>query len=115
MADFDVGLVWFRRDLRAADNAALYHALTRCRRVLCAFVFDREILSPLESKTLQRYAAIRTQVFTEKAISMKYRGIYKLVKRAPGKLTYRAAVRSESLQEIYREWFRNHRKPSRAA
>ncbi|VXC35457.1 Deoxyribodipyrimidine photo-lyase [Burkholderia sp. 8Y] len=47
MADFDVGLVWFRRDLRAADNAALYHALTRCRRVLCAFVFDREILDPL--------------------------------------------------------------------
>ncbi|AET89934.1 Deoxyribodipyrimidine photo-lyase [Burkholderia sp. YI23] len=48
MADFDVGLVWFRRDLRAADNAALYHALTRCRRVLCAFVFDREILAPLD-------------------------------------------------------------------
>ncbi|MDR5804174.1 deoxyribodipyrimidine photo-lyase [Caballeronia sp. LZ001] len=47
MADFDVGLVWIRRDLRAADNAALYHALTRCRRVLCAFVFDRDILSPL--------------------------------------------------------------------
>ncbi|WP_250513786.1 deoxyribodipyrimidine photo-lyase [Caballeronia sp. INDeC2] len=50
MADFDVGLVWFRRDLRAADNAALYHALTRCRRVLCAFIFDRDILSPLEKK-----------------------------------------------------------------
>jgi deoxyribodipyrimidine photo-lyase len=47
MADFDLGLVWFRRDLRVADHAALYHALTRCRRVLCAFVFDSEILSPL--------------------------------------------------------------------
>ena len=47
MADFDLGLVWFRRDLRVADHAALYHALTRCRRVLCAFVFDREILAPL--------------------------------------------------------------------
>ncbi|SAL59183.1 cryptochrome/photolyase family protein [Caballeronia humi] len=47
MADFDLGLVWFRRDLRVADHAALYHALTRCRRVLCAFTFDREILAPL--------------------------------------------------------------------
>ena len=28
MADFDAGLVWFRRDLRVADHAALYHALT---------------------------------------------------------------------------------------
>jgi deoxyribodipyrimidine photo-lyase len=47
MADFDLGLVWFRRDLRVADHAALYHALIRCRRVLCTFIFDREILSPL--------------------------------------------------------------------
>ncbi len=42
--------VWFRRDLRAADNTALYHALTRCRRVLCAFVFDRDILAPLDQR-----------------------------------------------------------------
>ncbi|KNH06538.1 Deoxyribodipyrimidine photolyase [Candidatus Burkholderia brachyanthoides] len=47
-------MIWawsgFGGDLRTADNAALYHALTRCRRVLCAFVFDREILSPLDKK-----------------------------------------------------------------
>ena len=41
------GLVWFRRDLRATDNAALYHALTQCQQVHCVFVFDREILHPL--------------------------------------------------------------------
>ena len=40
-------LVWFRRDLRADDNAALYHALKAARQVWCAFVFDREILDPL--------------------------------------------------------------------
>ncbi len=50
MANFELGLAWFRRDLRAADNAALYHALTRCRRVLCAFVFDRDILDPLDAR-----------------------------------------------------------------
>ena len=41
------GLVWFRRDLRAYDHAALYHALRQCRQVHCVFVFDREILDPL--------------------------------------------------------------------
>lgn len=41
------GLVWFRRDLRAHDHAALYHALTRCQQVHCVFVFDREILDRL--------------------------------------------------------------------
>ena len=44
---FDTGLVWFRRDLRVADHAALYHALRSCRRVYCAFVLDRAILDPL--------------------------------------------------------------------
>ena len=40
-------LVWFRRDLRCTDQAALYHALKAARRVWCAFVFDRDILDPL--------------------------------------------------------------------
>ena len=40
-------VMWFRRDLRVQDNAALYHALTSCRQVYCAFVFDREILDTL--------------------------------------------------------------------
>lgn len=44
---FDVGLVWFRRDLRAEDNAALSAALTQCRSVHCVFILDRTILDPL--------------------------------------------------------------------
>ena len=43
----DKALVWFRRDLRAHDNAALHHALTAARRVWCAFVFDCDILDAL--------------------------------------------------------------------
>ncbi|MFZ9372465.1 MAG: deoxyribodipyrimidine photo-lyase, partial [Limnohabitans sp.] len=41
------GLMWFRRDLRAHDNHALYQALSRCAQVHSVFVFDRDILSPL--------------------------------------------------------------------
>jgi len=41
------GLVWFRRDLRVDDHAALHQALTTCRHVFCVFVFDTEILDPL--------------------------------------------------------------------
>ncbi len=43
----DKALVWLRRDLRADDHAALYHALRAARQVWCAFVFDRAILDPL--------------------------------------------------------------------
>ena len=43
----DSALVWFRRDLRAGDNAALHHALRCARRVWCVFVFDTAILDAL--------------------------------------------------------------------
>ena len=44
---FASGLMWFRRDLRTDDSAALCLALRSCRQVYCAFVFDSEILDPL--------------------------------------------------------------------
>ncbi len=47
MSTFDTALVWFRRDLRDFDHAALYHALKQSRRVFCAFIFDQTILQPL--------------------------------------------------------------------
>jgi deoxyribodipyrimidine photo-lyase len=44
---YATGLMWFRRDLRAFDNAALYHALRACRQLHCVFVLDTEILDAL--------------------------------------------------------------------
>jgi deoxyribodipyrimidine photo-lyase len=38
---------WFRRDLRLADNTALYHALKSQQPVQPIFIFDKEILSKL--------------------------------------------------------------------
>ena len=40
-------LVWFRRDLRVYDHAALHHALKQYSRVYCVFVFDTQILDSL--------------------------------------------------------------------
>jgi deoxyribodipyrimidine photo-lyase len=51
---YDAALVWFRRDLRADDHAALYHALKRSRRVYCAFCFDTAILDALPSREDRR-------------------------------------------------------------
>ena len=54
-------LVWFRRDLRADDHAALYHALRAAREVWCVFVFDREILDTLPRRD-RRVEFIRESV-----------------------------------------------------
>ena len=39
--------MWFRRDLRVDDNAALHHALKSCDKVFCIFIFDSDILDAL--------------------------------------------------------------------
>lgn len=50
----DTALVWFRRDLRDHDNAALFYALKHAQRVYCVFIFDREILDALPNKADRR-------------------------------------------------------------
>jgi deoxyribodipyrimidine photo-lyase len=47
-------LVWFRRDLRVDDHAALHQALTRFERVWCVFVFDADILGSLPAPAQRR-------------------------------------------------------------
>jgi len=44
---YSSALVWLRRDLRAHDHAALYHALKNCQQVFVCFVFDTDILAAL--------------------------------------------------------------------
>jgi deoxyribodipyrimidine photo-lyase len=47
-------LVWFRRDLRDHDHAALSAALSGAQQVYCAFVFDSEILDALPTRQDRR-------------------------------------------------------------
>jgi deoxyribodipyrimidine photo-lyase len=49
-----VNIIWFRRDLRLHDNAALFHALKDTNPVLPVFIFDRNILDELTDKTDRR-------------------------------------------------------------
>ena len=65
-------LVWFRRDLRDFDHAALYTALKAHAAVHCAFVFDREILDPLPRRD-RRVAFIHACV-TELKATLEARG-----------------------------------------
>ena len=53
-----ITIMWFRRDLRLSDNAALYHALKSENNVLPIFIFDQNILNRLEDKTDRRVAFI---------------------------------------------------------
>lgn len=52
--DAQTTVFWFRRDLRLADNAGLYYALSENKNVLPIFIFDTKILNELDDKTDKR-------------------------------------------------------------
>ena len=54
-----VQIFWFRRDLRLADNTALYHALNSGIPVVPIFIFDKNILNFLEDKNDKRVQFIQ--------------------------------------------------------
>src|SRR6188768_3200961 len=66
-------LVWFRRDLRDFDHAALHAALDSGATVFCGFVFDREILDSLPDRADRRVEFIRESV-VELAAALAARG-----------------------------------------
>lgn len=66
-------LVWFRRDLRDFDHAALYHALKKSQHVYCVFVFDTDILDVLNNKADRRVEFIWESVRELKA-ALQQRG-----------------------------------------
>ena len=57
-----IRVMWFRRDLRLADNAALYYALRSGTPVLPIFIFDRNILDKLEDKHDRRVEFIHATI-----------------------------------------------------
>ena len=81
--NYDTALVWFRRDLRNFDHAALHHALANCKRVYCAFIFDKDILDPLlEYGTLDRRVAFIHDSLTELDAALRQDGGGLIVRHA---------------------------------
>jgi len=78
----DAALVWFRRDLRLADHAALYAALTAAGRVHCAFVFDTAILDALPDRADRRVEFIWESV-AELKTELEKRGATLHVRHGP--------------------------------
>jgi len=74
--------MWFRRDLRLHDNAALFNALQTASQsggapVLPIFIFDKQILDKLEDKSDKRV------VFIHEALQKMHEQLLALVADLP--------------------------------
>ena len=93
--EFDTGLMWFRRDLRLDDNTALFHALQRCKRVFCLFVFDTAIL-----KVLPR--ADRRVEFLRDSLAELDQGLRQVSPEAAGGLLVRHGLTTDCVPAVAR-------------
>ena len=67
----EVFVMWFRRDLRLFDNAALYEALQSGFPVVPIFIFDKNILNDLEDKADRRVTFIHAALLNMQAALIK--------------------------------------------
>src|SRR5436189_4520667 len=93
-------LVWFRRDLRDFDHAALSCALRDAREVLCVFVFDREILDPLPSPSDRRVEFIRESLVALDE-SLRKRGGALIVRHAHAREAVPALAAELGVSAVY--------------
>jgi len=52
----------------------------------------------------EKFGSIETTAFTDKPVSMKYRGVMKLLKRSPGALQYQGVVGELGVEETVQLW-----------
>ncbi len=93
-------LVWFRRDLREDDHAALALALTHAHHVYCAFVFDREILDALPARMDRRVEFIHGSVLAlDRALRERGGGL--IVRHAVARHAIPALAHELGVEEVY--------------
>ena len=77
----------------------------RLAKLIAMLAMSGDALQVAERRLLLRFSKVRTSVFTDKPVSMKYRGIFDLEARRQGFLNYVSEARRVPLADIYREWF----------
>ncbi|MGE0558859.1 MAG: deoxyribodipyrimidine photo-lyase [Burkholderiales bacterium] len=100
MSRMDSALMWFRRDLRWHDNAALHAALKDACRVHCVFVYDTEILDALPTRADRRVEFIWQSV-TELGLELAARGGSLITRYGEARSEIPALAATLGVQAVY--------------
>ncbi|USK72667.1 putative antirestriction adenine methyltransferase [Peribacillus asahii] len=80
----------------------------RLSKLVLACVLSKEVKLLLEQALNGRVKALSTTAFTDKPISMKYRGLFEVHSRKEGRVNYTAPAGKWTLQEGYQWWWKKH-------
>lgn len=84
----------------------------RLSKLLVCLARSKEIIEHCEANKIQVYDKLSTAIFTNKPVSMKYRGVWTRTAKKDGCLTYSTPVKDKTIQEEFRTWYQKHYKRS---
>jgi hypothetical protein len=78
---------------------------SRVSKLIAMLATSRTVVHRVEVQLQRRLNQVMTTAFTDRPVSMKYRGIFDLAGRGEGMLNYVSKVREQTPGQIYSEWF----------
>lgn len=103
-----------------SDFAVPNTRYARLSKLVVGMLLSRDVHRFLERKLLMRVSGVMTTAFTERPVSMKYRGLLELVKRGKKEdgrryLNYEGAFTDKTAQETYTEWLNKYGSKTRSS
>jgi len=80
----------------------------RLSKLILACVVSLEVKADVEQWLCSRVKTIGTTAFTDKPVSMKYRGMFEVHSRSEGKVNYLGAAGQWSIKEGFQQWKQKH-------
>jgi hypothetical protein len=80
----------------------------RLSKLVLACAVGREVRDDLEQWLCSRIRTVGTTAFTDKPVSMKYRGLFEVHNRSEGKVNYLGPAGRWTLAEGYAWWIKHH-------
>ncbi|MBN1663496.1 MAG: hypothetical protein JW943_07850 [Deltaproteobacteria bacterium] len=101
------------RGIYMLSDFIISHPVKRLSKLLLLVTKSKELREMLKKKFIQNVDFILTTAFTDKPVSMKYRGVYSLLKRGEGYLQYATDCGEFTLQESLNIWIKKYGKSSK--
>lgn len=80
----------------------------RMSKLILHVALSKEVRAICEQKFMMATHHLLTTAFTEKAVSMKYRGLFEIANKKEGMINYRAPAGKWTLREGLEKWLQKH-------
>ena len=97
------------RGVYLLSDFVINHPIKKISKLLLLATKTKELQVILKEKFIQAVEFILTTAFTDKPVSMKYRGVYDLTKRGEGFLQYMAKSGTITSEEAIKTWLKKYK------